>query len=125
MLLKLSLASWSLYLEFLSIWQSIQKLSFFGCNPNILNNEGNAPLHVMMQKARRECLMALLCHGADCNMKDAAGETVLHKAIKVSVAVLMCFIFYIFFVLWKKNQRELSREEELTKNIKTCSCFPL
>ncbi|RUS71722.1 hypothetical protein EGW08_020519 [Elysia chlorotica] len=62
--------------------ESIQQLSFFGCNPNILNNEGNAPLHVMMQKSRRECLMALLCHGADCNIKDASGETVLHKAIK-------------------------------------------
>ncbi|KAK3775650.1 hypothetical protein RRG08_049831 [Elysia crispata] len=62
--------------------ESIQKLSFFGCNANILNNEGNAPLHVMMQKLRRECMMALLCHGADCNIKDATGETVLHKAIK-------------------------------------------
>ncbi|GFO39413.1 85/88 kda calcium-independent phospholipase a2-like [Plakobranchus ocellatus] len=62
--------------------ESIQKLSFFGCNLNILNNEGNAPLHVMMHKSRRECMMALLCHGADCNIKDAIGETVLHKAIK-------------------------------------------
>ncbi|GFS11115.1 85/88 kDa calcium-independent phospholipase A2-like [Elysia marginata] len=62
--------------------ESIQKLSFFGCSPNMLNNEGNAPLHVMMQKSRRECMMALLCHGADCNIKDAVGETVLHKAIK-------------------------------------------
>lgn len=62
--------------------ESIQKLCFFGCNPNILNNEGNAPLHVMMQKSRRECMMALLCHFADCNIKDATGETVLHKAIK-------------------------------------------
>lgn len=37
----------------------------------------------MMKKKRSECLLALLCHGADCNVMDSLGETVLHKAIKV------------------------------------------
>ncbi|CAG5128672.1 unnamed protein product, partial [Candidula unifasciata] len=61
--------------------ECIQKLSLLGCNLNILNKEGNAPLHVMMAKKRSECQLALLCHGADCNVMDSSGQTVLHKAI--------------------------------------------
>ncbi|KAH9489716.1 85/88 kDa calcium-independent phospholipase A2 [Bulinus truncatus] len=63
--------------------ECIQKLALLGCNLNILNNEGNAPIHVFLEtKKKTECLLALLCHGADCNIFDALGETVLHKAVK-------------------------------------------
>ncbi|XP_059178453.1 85/88 kDa calcium-independent phospholipase A2-like [Physella acuta] len=63
--------------------ECIQKLALLGCNLDILNKEGNAPLHVVMvTKKKPECLLALLCHGASCNILDAQGEAVLHKAIK-------------------------------------------
>ncbi|CAL1540222.1 unnamed protein product [Lymnaea stagnalis] len=63
--------------------ECIQKLALLGCNLDILNNEGNAPLHVvMLTKKKPECLLALLCHGANCNILDGMGESVLHKAIK-------------------------------------------
>lgn len=61
------------------------KLAALGCNMNLKNLEEETPLLVMMREKRRTCILALLCHGADCNVQDGHGETVLHKAVKVSL----------------------------------------
>ncbi|PVD38093.1 hypothetical protein C0Q70_00704 [Pomacea canaliculata] len=58
------------------------KLAALGCNMNLKNLEEETPLLVMMREKRRTCILALLCHGADCNVQDGHGETVLHKAVK-------------------------------------------
>lgn len=71
--------------------QCIHKLAMLKCDMDLLNNEGRAALHVMLMKKRPECLMCLLCHGANCNILDANGESVLHSAIKVCVFDLLWY----------------------------------
>ncbi|XP_035824061.1 85/88 kDa calcium-independent phospholipase A2 isoform X2 [Aplysia californica] len=62
--------------------ETIQKLALLGCQLDITDSNGDAPLHIMMAKKKSDCLLALLCHGANCNLLDAKGESVLHKAIQ-------------------------------------------
>lgn len=79
--------------------QMVSKLSMMGCDMNVKDADGEAPLLLMMREKRHSCILSLLCHGADCNVQDSKGETVLHKAVKVSAEkekknCLKCVLWY-------------------------------
>ena len=63
--------------------QMVSKLAMMGSDLNVKNVDGEAPLLMMMREKRQSCILSLLCHGADCNVQDSEGETVLHKAVRV------------------------------------------
>lgn len=50
---------------------------------NFISDTGHTPLHVMLKKDRRDCIMELLVHGADTRAGDVYGNTPLHVAIQV------------------------------------------
>ena len=54
------------------------------CDVNHVSKTGHTALHVMVQRQRLECALALLCAGADINFKLRSGDTPLHQAVKVS-----------------------------------------
>ncbi|KAL8601522.1 hypothetical protein ACOMHN_000464 [Nucella lapillus] len=64
--------------------EMVTRLSMLGCDMNVKNADGEAPLLMMMREKRQSCILSLLCHGADCNVQDSQGETVLHKAVRDS-----------------------------------------
>lgn len=53
-----------------------------GCNVDTLSGTNHTPLHIMLMKNRVDCLMELLCYGADCNIGDSNGDTPLHLAVQ-------------------------------------------
>ncbi|KAK7112659.1 85/88 kDa calcium-independent phospholipase A2-like [Littorina saxatilis] len=62
--------------------EMVSKLGMMGCDMNVKNADGEAPLLLMMREKRNSCILSLLCHGGDCNVQDGEGETVLHKAVR-------------------------------------------
>lgn len=64
-----------------------------GCDMNIKNADGEAPLLLMMREKRQGCILSLLCHGANSNVQNSSGETVLHKAVMVSSWHIMLFVY--------------------------------
>lgn len=52
-------------------------------DPNVQNNAGQTPVHVMVCRQRVPCLVTLLSRGADPNITDTDGDTPLHLAAKM------------------------------------------
>jgi calcium-independent phospholipase A2 len=50
-----------------------------------MSDTGDTPLHIMLKKNRRECIMELLVYGADTRLGDTDGNTPLHLAVEVWV----------------------------------------
>ena len=46
------------------------------------NSQGETPLHIMVNRKRLSCVVALLSHGADVNALGMDDETPLHMAVK-------------------------------------------
>ena len=76
----------------------VNRLSLLGCDMNVTNADGDTPLLVMMRERRLTCIIAMLSNGADCNVQDSKGETVLHLAIKVAVPPSTVLVFGEFLV---------------------------
>jgi len=59
-------------------WAKTKNLSLIllelGCSINARNFNGETALHVMVQRDRFECIVALLSHGADPNPLDNNGN---------------------------------------------------
>lgn len=51
------------------------------CHINALNFDGRSALHLMVMRKRLDCVMALICNGADANIGDCNGNTPLHLAV--------------------------------------------
>ena len=51
-----------------------------GCSIEERNFSGQTALHVMVQRDRFECIVALLSRGADPNVVDKSGNSPLHYA---------------------------------------------
>ncbi|CAL4144561.1 unnamed protein product, partial [Meganyctiphanes norvegica] len=59
------------------------------CDSNLLNRLGQSPLHVLVKRNRVQCIVTLLCRGADPNIKDDKGNTPLHFASQQLIPVLV------------------------------------
>ena len=59
------------------------------CDVNAVSKTGHTPLHVMVQRQRLECSLALLCAGADVRRTLPGGDTPLHQAVKVGQSLQM------------------------------------
>ncbi|XP_038067725.1 85/88 kDa calcium-independent phospholipase A2-like [Patiria miniata] len=49
---------------------------------NLLSKTGHSPLHIMVQRQRLECVLALLCAGADVGVALPGGDMPLHQAVR-------------------------------------------
>ena len=58
----------------------VMALVELGCLIDARNFSGQTALHVMVQRDRFECVVALLSCGADPNLVDSSGNAPLHLA---------------------------------------------
>lgn len=66
-----------------------------GCDVNAVNFEEKTALHVMVERNRLECVVALLSHDAEIDLKDKNGNTPLHLAIqKKLVPIVQCLVVF-------------------------------
>ncbi|XP_055625339.1 85/88 kDa calcium-independent phospholipase A2 isoform X2 [Toxorhynchites rutilus septentrionalis] len=66
-----------------------------GCDVNLVNFNGQTPLHVMVTRDRLECVVALLAHEAEINVVDNNGNTPLHIAVeKKLIPIVQCLIVF-------------------------------
>ncbi|KAH8812997.1 ankyrin repeat-containing domain protein [Xylogone sp. PMI_703] len=69
--------------------KSIRKLLHLGCHPNIRNKDGYTPLHIFQPRLTkievvREILDAFIDAGADLEIRDNEGETILQRFVTMS-----------------------------------------
>lgn len=72
-----------IYFHSFQSWQIVEKLCREKADMNVKSNTGHTPLHIMQEKGRADCLMELLCWGADPSIGDDDGNTPLHIAVIV------------------------------------------
>lgn len=73
----------------------IDSLLDMNCHINALNFDGRSALHIMVLRKRLECVMALLCRGADMNIGDCDGNTPLHLAVlNLNVPIIQALIVF-------------------------------
>lgn len=66
-----------------------------GCDVNLVNFNGQTPLHVMVARDRLECVVALLAHEAEINVVDNSGNTPLHIAVeKKLIPLVQCLVVF-------------------------------
>lgn len=66
-----------------------------GCDVNLVNFNGQTPLHVMVSRDRLECVVALLAHEAEIDVVDNSGNTPLHIAIeKKLIPIVQCLVVF-------------------------------
>lgn len=66
-----------------------------GCDVNLVNFNGQTPLHIMVARDRLECVVALLAHEAEIDVVDSSGNTPLHIAVeKKLIPIVQCLIVF-------------------------------
>lgn len=66
-----------------------------GCDVNAVNFEEKTALHVMVERNRLECVVALLSNEAEIDLRDEDGNTPLHLAIKKKfVPIVQCLVVF-------------------------------
>ncbi|XP_055605449.1 85/88 kDa calcium-independent phospholipase A2 isoform X2 [Uranotaenia lowii] len=66
-----------------------------GCDVNLVNFNGQTPLHVMVTRERLECVVALLAHEAEIDVVDNNGNTPLHIAVeKKFLPIVQCLVVF-------------------------------
>ena len=66
-----------------------------GCYINSLDFNGRTPLHVMVSKNQLECVVSLLAHEAEIDLKDKDGNTPLHIAVeKKLIPIVQCLVVF-------------------------------
>lgn len=62
---------------------------------NALNFDGRSALHMMVERNRLECVVCLLAHEAECDVKDKDGNTPLLIAVKNKfVPIVQCLVCF-------------------------------
>lgn len=73
----------------------IEPLIEKGTNVNALNFDGRSALHIMVSRNRLDCVVALLSHEAEVDIKDKDGNTPLHVAVeKKFVPIVQCLVVF-------------------------------
>lgn len=80
-----------IYFHSFQSWQMVEKLCREKTDMNVKSNTGHTPLHIMQEKGRTDCLMELLCWGADPSIGDDDGNTPLH----IAVIVRFCYEYLL------------------------------
>lgn len=88
-----------IYFHSFQSWQMVEKLCREKADMNVKSNTGHTPLHIMQEKGRADCLMELLCWGADPSIGDDDGNTPLH------IAVIVRFCYEHILVKEKSRKR--------------------
>lgn len=66
-----------------------------GCDVDAINFEEKSALHVMVERNRLECVVALLAAEAEIDLKDNKGNTALHLAIeKKLIPIVQCLVVF-------------------------------
>ncbi|XP_035785979.1 85/88 kDa calcium-independent phospholipase A2-like isoform X3 [Anopheles albimanus] len=66
-----------------------------GCDVNLVNFNGQTPLHVMVARERLDCVVALLAHEAEIDLVDNSGNTPLHIAVeKRLLPIVQCLVVF-------------------------------
>lgn len=82
-------------LHWASSREVLQELVGRGCDINAVNFEEKTALHVMVERNRLECVVALLSHEAEIDLRDKDGNTALHLAIqKKLVPIVQCLVVF-------------------------------
>ncbi|XP_061191986.1 85/88 kDa calcium-independent phospholipase A2-like [Saccostrea echinata] len=73
--------------------QMIEKFCRLKADMNLKSNTGHTPLHIMQEKDRTDCLIELLCWGADPSIGNEEGNTPIHIAVlKDDVEMVKIFV---------------------------------
>ena len=67
----------------------VMALVELGCLIDARNFSGQTALHVMVQRDRFECVVALLSCGADPNLVDSSGNAPLHLAVSTASLLIV------------------------------------
>lgn len=66
-----------------------------GCYINSLDFNGRTALHVMVSKNRLECVVSLLAHEAEIDLRDKDGNSPLHIAVeKKLIPIVQCLVVF-------------------------------
>lgn len=66
-----------------------------GCDVNALNFDGRSALHMMVSRNRLECVVTLLAHEAEIDLRDKDGNTPLHLAVeKKYIPIVQCLVVF-------------------------------
>ena len=78
------------------LFQAVAILSDLTDDMDCRSKSGDSALHVMIQRHRIDCAVALLVHGASDEATDSDGNNALHLAVKVSKS--FSFSYHYFFL---------------------------
>jgi calcium-independent phospholipase A2 len=82
-------------LHWASSREVLESLIQRGCYINSLDFNGRTPLHVMVSKNSLECVVSLLAHEADIDLRDKDGNTALHIAVeKKLIPIVQCLVVF-------------------------------
>ncbi|XP_051170962.1 85/88 kDa calcium-independent phospholipase A2 [Leptopilina boulardi] len=73
------------------------------CDIDALNFHGRTALHIMVQRKRLECVVALLSHMANVNITDDEGDTPLHIAVAEATPAIVQILIGFMADLNAKN----------------------
>lgn len=81
-----------------------------GCYINSLDFDGRTALHVMVSKNRLECVVSLLAHDAEIDLKDKDGNTPLHIAVeKKFIPIVQCLVVFWCDINMKNKHEQTPR----------------
>ncbi|CAO1408014.1 unnamed protein product [Diamesa serratosioi] len=81
-----------------------------GCYIDSLDFNERTALHVMVAKNRLECIVSLLAHEAECDLRDKDGNTALHIAVeKKLIPIVQCLVVFGCDINMKNKQEKSPR----------------
>lgn len=96
--------------------QVIEALLDMNCKIDALNFDDRTALHVMVLRNRLECVVSLLCRGADPDVGDTDGNRPIHLAVKQgSLPIIQALIIFGANLNLLNNKGETARHT-LTKD---------